>query len=271
MHQNHGVERRTAIVTGASSGIGAAYADRLARRGFDLVLVARRADRLEALAKEIASSLGRQVRVVAADLACESDLRRIEGIVEATSDLSLIANVAGTGALGPATSINPSAVEAMLKVNVIALTRLSLAASRRFTAVGAGTIINIGSIVAVMAVPGAGAYSGSKAYVFDFSRALQAEAEGHGVTVQVVMPGPVYSEFFGEAPPPFPAGLFMSADMLVDTALAGLDRGETVTFPTLHDSDRWDAFEAARKQLVHGLLQTGLPAQRYASQSAIME
>ncbi|GBQ64451.1 short chain dehydrogenase [Ameyamaea chiangmaiensis NBRC 103196] len=261
-------QQGTAIVTGASSGIGAVYANRLANRGFDLILVARRLDRLEAVADRIRGMSGRRVDIVAADLANEDGVRRVEEIVRDAPDLSLIANVAGAGALGPASLVDPAAVEAMLKVNVVALTRLSLAAARRFTSIKSGTIINIGSIVALMAAPGAGAYCGSKSYVLYFSRALQAEVGSHGVTVQVVMPGPVHSEFFGERPPPFPPELFMSAEMLVNTALAGLDRGEAVIFPSLQDAEAWNRFEGSRTELMQALLQTGLPAQRYAAEAA---
>lgn len=254
-----------AIVTGASSGIGAVYADRLAARGYDLVLVARRFDRLEALAKRISGEHGQKAKVIVADLACEEGVVKVENAVRDTPNLSVLANVAGSGALGPAAVIDPLAVEAMLKVNVLALTRLSLAAARRLTAAKQGTIINIGSIVASMPVRGAGAYGGSKAYVLNFSRSLQSELEGSGVKVQVVMSGPVHSEFFGDVPPPFPAELFMSAEVLVDTAPSALDRGETVTFPNLQDETAWAHFEGARSGLVTELLQTGQPAPRYAS------
>lgn len=265
MNSAQGSSKGTAIVTGASSGIGAVYADRLAARGYDLVLVARRYDRLEALAKRVSSDHGRMTKVIVADLACEEGVCKVENEVRDTPNLSVFANIAGSGALGPAAVVDPLAVEAMLKVNVLALTRLSLAAARRLTAAKQGTIINIGSIVASMPVPGAGAYGGSKAYVLNFSRSLQSELEGSGVKVQVVMPGPVHSEFFGDVPPPFPAELFMSAEVLVDTSLSALDRGETVTFPNLQDETAWVHFESARSDLAAELLRTGQRALRYAS------
>ena len=193
-----------ALVTGASSGIGAVYADRFAGRGHDLVLVARRRDRLESLASEIRGRHGRKVEVFTADLTDETDLGWIEALVRDTPDLAILANIAGLGALGPAAMIDPVTVDGMLKVNVLALTRLSLAAVRRFAAIKRGTIINMGSVIAMMPVPGASGYSGSKSYVLNFSRALQAELAESGVTVQAVMPGPVRSEFFGDKPAPFP-------------------------------------------------------------------
>jgi short-subunit dehydrogenase len=258
----------TAIVTGASSGIGAVYADRLAARGHDLVLVARRRDRLDELAAALRAKHNRKVDVVTADLANEADLARVEAVVTSTPNLDVIVNNAGSGALGPAATIDPAAVDTMVKINVVALTRLSLAAARRFAAAKAGTIINLGSIIAVIPSPVGGGYSGSKAYVVNFTRSLQLELASSNVTVQVVMPGPVRSEFFGDKPAPFPDHMFMTPETLVDTALAGLDQGETVCFPTLHDLAVWQQFEAARGGLAKAITQNGIPAERYGTSPA---
>lgn len=254
----------TAIVTGASSGIGAIYADRLAARGYDLVLIARRSERLEKLAIELRSKHLRDIDVVQADLANEADLLRVEALVSEASDVSFLVNCAGSGALGMAAQVPTSAVADMLKVNVIALTRLSMAAARRFAATSSGSIINIGSILALMPVPGASSYSGSKSYVLNFSRALQSELQNSGVRVQAVMPGPVRSEFFANTPAPFPDQLFMSPETLVDTALAAYDQGEVVTFPNLGSIEPWSAFEQARSVMVHGVTQSGVSAARYS-------
>lgn len=254
----------TAIVTGASSGIGAIYADRLAARGYDLVLIARRSERLEKLAIELRGKHQRHIDVVQADLANEADLLRVEALVSEASDVSFLVNCAGSGALGMAAQVPTSAVADMLKVNVIALTRLSMAAARRFAAASSGSIINIGSILALMPVAGASSYSGSKAYVLNFSRALQSELQNSGVRVQAVMPGPIRSEFFANAPAPFPDQLFMSPETLVDTALAAYDQGEVVTFPNLGSIEPWSAFEQARSVMVHGVTQSGVSAARYS-------
>ena len=254
----------TAIVTGASSGIGAIYADRLAARGYDLVLIARRSERLEKLAIELRSKHHRHIDVVQADLANEADLLRVEALVSEASDVSFLVNCAGSGALGMAAQVPTSAVADMLKVNVIALTRLSMAAARRFAAASSGSIINIGSILALMPVPGASSYSGSKSYVLNFSRALQSELQNSGVRVQAVMPGPVRSEFFANTPAPFPDQLFMSPETLVDTALAAYGQGEVVTFPNLGSIEPWSAFEQARSVMVHGVTQSGVSAARYS-------
>jgi len=236
----------TAVVTGASSGIGAVYADRLAARGHDLILVARRLDRLQALAQRLRDDHGRQVEVVAADLA----------------------DAAGLGALGPAAQVDAREVDRLVMVNIHALTRLSLAAARLFATRGRGTLINIGSILALMPLPGASSYSASKAYVLSFTRSLQAELAPSGVTVQAVMPSLVRSEFFGGKPSPFPEHLFMSPETLVDTALAALDQGEAICFPTLGSTTAWLDFDQSRADLVKVLTLSGVPAARYQAADA---
>ena len=254
----------TAVVTGASSGIGAVYADRLAARGHDLILVARRLDRLQALAQRLRDDHGRQVEVVAADLADAAGLQRVEALLSGERDIRMLVNCAGLGALGPAAQVDAGEVDRMVMVNIHALTRLSLAAARLFATCGRGTLINIGSILAAMPVPGAAGYGASKAYVLNFTRSLQAELASSGVMVQAVMPSLVRSEFFGGKPAPFPEHLFMSPETLVDTALAALDQGEAICFPTLQDMAAWQDFDASRARLVSALMQGGTPAARYA-------
>lgn len=255
--------RPVALVTGASSGIGAVYAERFAARGHDLVLVARRRQRLEELATSLRATHGCKVDVLLADLAADADVARVEAAIGETPGLAVLVNCAGLGSLGLVETVNPADLERMLKVNVLALTRLAGAAARRFGAAAQGAIINIGSIIATMPVAGGGGYSGSKAYVLNFSQALQAELVDKGVKVQVVLPGPVRSEFFGDAPPPFPDELFMTAETLVDTSLAAFDQGEVVTFPSLQELDAWEQFNAARANLARALTSTGRPARRY--------
>lgn len=257
------IEAGTALVTGASSGIGAAYARQLAARGHDLILSARRQDRLDALAQQLRAAHGCKVEAWPADLANPQDLLRLEEALSTREDIAMLVNCAGLGALGPGATADTDAVDRMVKVNVLALTRLSLAAARAFARRQRGVIVNIGSILALMPVPGASGYSASKAYVLNFSRALQAELEPAGVTVQAVMPGMVRSEFFGGKPAPFPDHLFMEADTLVATALCALDQGERVCFPTLSDPAGWSGLEAARGALVKALTHSGEPAARY--------
>ncbi|VWB49635.1 SDR family NAD(P)-dependent oxidoreductase [Burkholderia lata] len=257
--------RGVIVVTGASSGIGAVYADRLAARGYDLILVARRRERLATLADRLRSAYGCDAQAVAADLSSDDGVAQIEALIDRTADFAGIVNAAGLGALGLSASVDPSAVDTMIRVNVLALTRLSLAAARRCGAAGHGMIVNIGSIVTLMPVPGAGGYSGSKAYVLNFTRSLHAELEPRGVAIQAVMPGPVRTEFFGDTAAPFPDALFMSPETLVDTALHALDHEESVCFPTLHDLGVWQQFDGARGQLLRAVTRDGQPAARYSA------
>jgi short-subunit dehydrogenase len=160
-------------------------------------------------------------------------------------------------------SADPETVETLVKVNVLALTRLCLAAAPRFAARDDGLIINIGSVIAVIPSPTAAAYSGSKAYVLNFSRSLQIEFSKTKVRVQVVMPGPVRTEFFGDRPPPFPDELFMSPETVVDIAFRALDQDELVCWPTLHDLQTWTAFDDARRSLSKAISQNAIPPARY--------
>lgn len=255
--------KRFALVTGASSGIGAAYAERLAERGFDLILVARRVDRLEHLAERLRKTHGRTIEVEKADLGDSSDLARIESLLRDRDDIEMLVNNAGLGASGASVAVDADAVENLIKINVVALSRLCLAVTPRFAAKDRGVIVNIGSVIAVIPSATAAAYSGSKAYVNNFSRSLQAEFSKTNVKVQLVMPGPVRTEFFGDKLPPFPEELFMSAEVLVDAALSALDQGELICWPTLHDLPVWTTFDNARRELSKAISRTGVPAARY--------
>lgn len=260
-------KRHTAVITGASSGIGMAYARQLAERGYDLILVARRKERLEQLAFTVEEHSKSSVTTIVANLADEADLRRVEHVFSEREDISVLVNNAGVGALGPTSRTNISSLENLVKVNVLALTTLSVAALTAFKARGHGLLVNIASIIALGPSATAAAYSGSKAYVLNFSRSLEQEYADSGITVQTILPGPVKSEFFsasGVASPGFPEELFMSADTLVDTALRAFDMKETVTFPTLAETALWTEFKEARKKFYKSVLVTGRPAARYA-------
>jgi uncharacterized protein len=255
----------TALITGASSGIGALYADRLARQGYDLILVARSADNLEQVAQAIHGATGRKVESVAADLANQGHLLAIEALIANDPRITLLVNNAGIGSTAPAIDADVNAMSAMIALNVDALMRLSYAALPAFVARGKGTIVNIASIVAVAPELLNGVYGGTKAFVLAFSQSLHRELEGTGANVQVVLPGATATNFWDVAGTPvehLPGEIVMRADDLVDAALAGLAQGEFVTIPGLHDLSRWDAFEADR-QLMAGQLSTSTPAARY--------
>lgn len=255
----------TALITGASSGIGALYADRLARQGYDLILVARNATKLERVAQAIRKATGRQIDTLPADLASPGDLRLIEARLANDRSITLLVNNAGIGSTARALDADVDTMSAMVSLNVEALMRLTYAVVPAFVARGRGTIVNIASIVAVAPEVLNGVYGGTKAFVLAFSQNLHRELENTGVHVQVVLPGATATDFWDIAGTPvehLPGEIVMRADQLVDAALAGLARGELATIPSLHDESRWNAFEAAR-QAMAGELSTSIPAARY--------
>lgn len=257
----------TAVITGASSGIGAVYADRLAKRGYDLILVARNRSRLDALATRLTTETGRRVQVVAADLTATVDLRRIEALLRDDASISLLVNNAGLGATTTLLESDVDKIETMLQLNVISLMRLTQAAAPGFVARGKGAFINIASIVAVAPELLNGSYSGSKAYVVNFSQSLQRELGDKGVQVQAVLPGAIRTEFWELAGLPvdnLPQDWVMSADDLVDASLAGFDAKELITIPSLPEVADWDRLEAARLALAPGLSRLK-PAARYSA------
>jgi short-subunit dehydrogenase len=259
-------ERRgTALITGASSGIGAVYADRLARRGYDLILVARDARRLNVLASDLTDKTGRNVEVGVADLTKADDLARIETTLRTDASVTLLLNNAGIGATAPLLASDIARMETMIALNVSAPTRLTYAAAPGFVARRHGTIINIASIVALAPELLNGVYGGSKAFILALSRSLHQELSGHGVRVQAVLPGAIRTAFWdgaGTAVETLPDGIVMQPEDLADAALAGLDFGELVTVPSLPDLADWEAYEAARAALGPNLSRSD-PATRY--------
>ena len=260
-----------ALVTGASAGIGAIYADRLARRGYDLILVARSQARLDDVAKRVAGSTGRAVRTVAADLNDKADLKRIETILATDPGITMLVNNAGVGGVGPLLQSDVDTMEDMIDLNVTALTRLSYAAAPVFVARGGGTIINISSVVAVAPEVLNGVYGGSKAYVLAFSQSLHKELAEKNVRIQVVLPGATATNFWdaaGGSLDHLPGNMVMQSDDLVDAALAGFDQGELVTIPSLPDVADWRAYEGARQKLVPNLSLNSVPARYRAAVAA---
>ncbi|MGO4567316.1 SDR family NAD(P)-dependent oxidoreductase [Rhizobium sp. 2YAF20] len=255
----------TALVTGASSGIGAIYAQRLAKRGYDLILVARNAERLGALATRLTQETGRTIESIAADLNDKSDLHRIESVLKTDASITLLVNNAGVGGTAPLLQADVDKMEAMIDLNITALTRLTYAVVPGFVARGGGSIINIASIVAIAPEVLNGVYGGSKAFVLAFSQSLKHELADKNITVQAVLPGAIATEFWEIAGMPvehLPTEIVMSTEDLVDAALAGLDQRELVTLPSLQDISQWYAYEAARQALMPNLSRSK-PAPRY--------
>lgn len=260
----------TALVTGSSSGIGALYADRLARLGYDLILVARDKAKLDTLAAKLAKATGRKVEVLAADLNAKADLRRVEDRLKSDANITALINNAGIGSAGPLLTSDVDQMDAMIQLNVVALTRLALAAAPAFVARKNGTIVNIASIVALDPDVLNGTYSGTKAYVVNFTQALHKEFKDTGVRVQAVLPGATATNFWDVAGVPvahLPEAIVMQADEMVDAALAGLDLGELITIPSLPDAQEWESYDAARKALGPKLSRTHA-ASRYKTAAA---
>jgi short-subunit dehydrogenase len=266
------VAKGTAVVTGASSGIGAVYADRLAKRGYDLILVARRGDKLNALADRLKRETAANVETVVADLGRTADLNRVETLVASNPNITLLVNNAGTATWGPAAAADASAQDAMIALNVTALTRLSLAAFRKFIERDNGAIVNVSSVLALHTAPFSSIYSGTKGYVLNFTRGLQQEAGNSKVKVQLVFPGATGTDIWdngGFALKNLDPATVMSVDDLVDASLAGLDHGETITFPSVEDTAFWDKYDSARLALFRAS-QNGKVAARYAVRAAVL-
>ena len=259
-------ERGLAVVTGASSGIGAVYAERLAARGHPLLLVARRPDRLARTKDRLSSNYRVEVAILVADLELALDVSDLEARV-AADDVTFLVNNAGAGGLGRSEDITADQLERIIQLNILALKRLSHAALRGFRKRQAGVLVNIGSMMAHAAAANAAAYSGSKAYVLNFTRSLQMEYAGSPIQIQLVMPGPIRTEFFssqGVSESIFPRESYLAPEQLVDAALAGLDAGESVTIPSMLDEQAWTALEVARTEFVKAMM-SGNVAVRYRS------
>jgi len=257
--------KKVALITGASSGIGAVYADRLAARGYDLILVARRADRLAALSAQVSKAHGIKAEPIVADLTQDADLARIEAVLSTHEDLRVLVNNAGIARLAPAAQTSANDATSQIALNITALTRLSQAVVPAFVARNQGVIINIASVLAIHSLPISAVYSGTKAFVLQYSRGLQQELAGTGVKVQLVLPASTATELWDASGVPLSAlnkASVMTTENMVDAAFAGFDQGETVTWPSVADASLWEKYEAARSELFAST-QVGTPAARY--------
>src|SRR3984893_16632221 len=242
----------TALVTGASRGIGAVYADRVAKRGYDLILVARSEAPLKALTASLASASGRHITPIVADLNNKIDLAKVETKLREDSSITMLVNNAGTASVAPLLNADIEKMEEMIALNTIALTRLTYAAAPAFVKRGTGTIINISSIVGISPETLNGVYGATKAFVIAFSHSLQHELADKGIRIQAVLPGATATDLWELAGLPYqklPASIVMSPDDMVDAALVGLAQGELGTIPSLQDGEEWGRFEAARRAL----------------------
>jgi short-subunit dehydrogenase len=226
--------RRLAIVTGASAGIGAAFAERLARDAYDLVLVARRRDRLDELAERLGRTHGRSVAVLAADLGSAEGVRAVEARIAAEPALELVVNNAGFGTTGNFAELDRDAEEDEVRLNVLALLRLTHAAVAAFKARGHGGVINVSSLAGFQPAPFNATYAATKAFVNSFTQAVSEELRGSGVRLQLLCPGFTRTEFqevAGFATEAIPDVAWMTAEAVVDASLEALRRGDLVVIP----------------------------------------
>jgi short-subunit dehydrogenase len=255
----------TAVITGASGGIGAVYADRFAQRGYDLLLVARKGDRLSDVATRLTGQYGVKVETLAADLTDKPSLLKLEAQLKTNENISTLVNNAGFGGTKSLVDSSVDELENMIFLNVTALTRLTAAVLPNLIAKKAGAIINIASVVAVNPDALNGTYSGSKAYVLSFTQSLFKNLKETGVQVQAVLPGGTRTDFWDRAGLPvsnLPEKKVMSAEDCVDAALAAFDAKELVTLPALPDVELWNRFEQSRLAL-YPFLSSNEAAKRY--------
>lgn len=242
----------TALITGASTGIGSVYAHRLAQRGYDLILVARDQQRLAKLTNDITAKTGRKVDTLPADLTVRADLKLVEERLRSDCTVTALINNAGFGGVAKLIDSDVDDMDNMIQLNVTALTRLTSAALTGFIERSKGLIINIASVVALNPELLNGVYSGTKAFVVNLTQSLHNEVKDKGIRVQAVLPGATSTEFWDRAKLPvhnLPADIVMSAEEMVDASLAGLDQGELITIPALPDIGDWEKYDTARKAL----------------------
>jgi hypothetical protein len=244
------------LITGASSGIGTVYAERFARRGHDLVLVARDKGRLDALAERLRHDTGVGIDVLPADLTQRSDLASVETRLRYDARVGILVNNAGIAQSGGFTEQSADSIEQLVTLNTLALTRLAAAVAPRLANAGEGAIINIGSVVGLAPEFGMSVYGATKAFVLFLSQGMSLELTPKGVYVQAVLPAATRTEIWERA------GIdvntlseVMDVGELVDAALVGFDRRETVTIPPLHVAERWNALEASRQGLLSDIRQ----------------
>jgi short-subunit dehydrogenase len=255
--------RPAVLITGASTGIGAVYADRFAHRGHDLVLVARDKARLDALATRLRSETGVSVTVLPADLTEAADLAKIEARLREDKRIGILVNNAGAAAPGGFANPDLAALDHLIRLNVTAVTRLAGAVAPRFAARGEGAIVNISSVLALIPEITMGVYGATKSYVLSLSQSLQSELGPKGVYVQAVLPAATRTEIWSRSGRSVDdLKVVMNVDELVDAALVGFDRREAVTIPTLPDVEQWERFNAARKAMLPNLPQPHA-AERY--------
>jgi short-subunit dehydrogenase len=255
----------TALITGASSGIGEAFARALASRGYAVTITARRGERLRSLADELREAYGVDVHEIVADLQTSDGRSLVARSIE-QAPIDLLVNNAGFGLYTPVASTPPDALEAMVQVNVLGVLQLTRAALPGMLERNAGAIINVASGLAFDPTADHAVYSGTKAFVVNFTRAVHEEVKASGVRMQALIPGLIKTEFHSHSGTDLervPAGWLMNPAELVEASLRGLELGEVVCVPALDDVDELASVLQSQSALTGSLVKNGTPAARY--------
>ena len=257
----------TVLITGASTGIGATYAERFARRGHDLVLVARDQARLDALAARLRAAHGVKPDVLRADLTRAADLAVVEARLRDDERIGVLINNAGASKAGRFVDQTTEDIAQIVALNTTALVRLASAVAPRLVKAGQGAIVNLGSVVGLAPELGMSVYGATKAFVLFLSQGLSQELAPKGVYVQAVLPAATRTEIWERSGSDINAlPEVMEVEDLVDAALVGFDRREAVTIPPLQVAERWDVLQSARQALLSDLRQSRV-AERYVTAS----
>lgn len=253
----------TVLITGASTGIGATYADRFARRGHDLVLVARNKTRLDAVAAKLRDETGVTIDILQADLTNPNDLAVVEARLRDDARIGVLVNNAGGNIPGSFADQKSDEIGRLIALNTTAVARLASAVAPRFAAAGTGAIINISSVVGLAPEFGMSVYGATKAFVTFLSQGLTIELAPKGVYIQAVLPAATRTEIWEHS------GIdvntltgVMEVGELVDAALVGFDLRESVTIPPLPNAGQWDALQAVRQAILPNIGQEHA-AERY--------
>lgn len=265
------IRKSVALITGASSGIGQAFAERLAQEGHDLIIVARRGDRLQSFAEQWQPKHHVNVEVMVADLSQPDGLRAVERRISDVAPLQFLVNNAGFGGYMPFLELDPDKAEALIHLKVLAVTRLTRAALPGMVERGRGFIVNVSSRLAFTGsmgssqLPKRATYAGANAFINTFSQLLQSELEGTSVQVQVLCPGVVATEFHeqvGIDPNRYPAAIVMKPEDVVQASLAGLKLGEVICVPALEEPELLRQIQEGESQFFERT-KSGSLAQRY--------
>ncbi|EKO3444375.1 TPA: SDR family NAD(P)-dependent oxidoreductase [Vibrio fluvialis] len=256
----------TVLITGASTGIGAIYADRFARRGHDLVIVARDGAKLETLAARLRQEYNVNVDVLPADLTKVSDLEAVEKRLQDDSRIDTLINNAGIAQSGSFVEQTPDSIEKLIALNITALTRLANAVTPRLVQQGKGAIVNVSSVVGLAPEYQMTVYGATKSFVLFLSQGMHQELSSRGIYVQALLPAGTYTEIWDRAGIDISnSSPMMEVNELVDAALVGFDRRELITIPPLHKETRWNDLDAARQGLLSDI-EMSHAAERYKTQ-----